>query len=68
MKFEDAMLTIEKIIEKLEKGSDDLDEMVRMFEEGSQLIQQCYSRLETIETKIQTITTQTQKEKRGEDV
>jgi len=53
LKFEDALIRLEKIVQSLEEGVDELDKVVNLFEEGSQLAKYCSERLEKVENKIE---------------
>lgn len=52
IKFEDAMIKLEKIAEELEKDDLTLDESVNKFEEGMELSKKCNNILETAEKRI----------------
>jgi exodeoxyribonuclease VII small subunit len=56
IKFKAALQRLEEIIEELENDIDDLDVLVRLFEEGSELVNICDKKLNEVETKIETIT------------
>ena len=53
VKFEDALSTLESIVEKLERGELSLDESLAAFEEGIRLSRICSKRLEEAEKKIE---------------
>ncbi|MBC8311493.1 MAG: exodeoxyribonuclease VII small subunit [Candidatus Marinimicrobia bacterium] len=53
--FEASMLSLEKVIEKLESGSTTLDEMVQLYEEGIKLTNACKSKLAAAEERITTL-------------
>ncbi len=53
--FEASMLSLEKVIEKLESSSTSLDEMVQLYEEGIKLTHACKSKLATAEERITTL-------------
>jgi exodeoxyribonuclease VII small subunit len=53
MKFEDALKTLEDIVEKLESGSLELEESIRLFEQGVKLSLYCQQQLQQAEGKIQ---------------
>ena len=53
--FEASMLSLEKVIEKLESGSTSLDEMVQLYEEGIKLTHACKSKLAAAEERITTL-------------
>ncbi|MBN1895058.1 exodeoxyribonuclease VII small subunit [bacterium] len=51
--FEKAFSRLEAVVEKLEKGEISLDESVRLFEEGSELIRICSGKLNQAEERLQ---------------
>jgi exodeoxyribonuclease VII small subunit len=53
--FEVSMLSLEKVIEKLESGSNSLDEMLQLYEEGINLTHACKSKLAAAEERITTL-------------
>lgn len=53
VKFEDALSTLESIVEKLERGELSLEESLAAFEEGIRLSRICSKRLEEAEKKIE---------------
>ena len=53
--FEASMLSLEKVIEKLESGATSLDEMVQLYEEGIKLTHACKSKLAAAEKRITTL-------------
>ncbi|MBC8385865.1 MAG: exodeoxyribonuclease VII small subunit [Candidatus Cloacimonetes bacterium] len=50
--FEDSLKRLETIVNSLESGIDELDMIVTLFEEGSELVKYCSGKLEKIENKI----------------
>ena len=52
LKFEDALKRLEEIVQTLENGVDELDKIVNLFEEGSELAGYCNEKLEKVENKI----------------
>jgi exodeoxyribonuclease VII small subunit len=50
--FEDALNKLEGIVEKFESGELSLDEMIKLYEEGSNLAKFCLAQLEKAENKI----------------
>jgi len=52
---------LEEIIELLEEGVDELDEVVSLYEEGMKLTQFCNSKLEKIENKIEILSDRSSK-------
>ncbi len=68
MNFEDSMKRLEAIVGSLENGSiDNLDEMLKVYEEGSLLIKRCNEYLEKAELKVESISKNLKIEKREED-
>jgi exodeoxyribonuclease VII small subunit len=55
IKFEDALKRLEEIVHTLESGVDELDKIVNLFEEGSELSKYCNEKLEKVENKIEDI-------------
>jgi exodeoxyribonuclease VII small subunit len=51
--FEEAQRELEQIVERLERGEADLDEAIRLWERGEELLRFCLTRLETAEGKIE---------------
>jgi len=54
-KFEDALDKLEDIVEKLEAGEISLDDSLKVFEEGNELVKLCMKKLTEAEQKIKTI-------------
>ena len=52
MSFEDAIERLELIVADLEKSDIKLDDMLKLYEEGSELIKLCLSKLDDVEKKI----------------
>lgn len=50
--FEEAMGQLQEVVQELEKGTLNLDESVKKFEEGVKLSKQCNTILENAEKKI----------------
>ena len=50
--FEDLMVKLEKITEKLENDKLSLDESVKLFEEGMKISKECNEKLEDAEKRI----------------
>jgi len=50
--FEKSILTLEKIVEELEKGDLTLDDTLKKFEEGMKLAQFCQQKLKDAQLKI----------------
>jgi exodeoxyribonuclease VII small subunit len=60
--FEDALLQLEQIVQKLEKGELPLEESLKLYEEGIRLSRLCHGKLEEAEGKIEML----MKDGRGE--
>jgi exodeoxyribonuclease VII small subunit len=62
--FEEALTSLEKIVERLEKGELALEESLKLYEEGIRLSRLCHGKLEEAEGKIETLL----KDAKGEPV
>ncbi len=51
--FEQAEKELAEIVERLERGDAGLDEAIKLWERGEELLQFCLTRLETTEGKIE---------------
>jgi exodeoxyribonuclease VII small subunit len=51
-KFEEAMERLENIVERLESGDLSLEESLKIFEEGMNLVSFCSKKLEEAEQKV----------------
>ncbi len=56
MKFEDAMQRLEEIVNLLESGKVDLDDSLKLFEEGLKLTKELDAKLKVYEKKIEDLT------------
>lgn len=56
MKFEDAMQRLEEIVNLLESGKVDLDDSLKLFEEGLKLTKELDTKLKVYEKKIEDLT------------
>lgn len=56
MKFEDNLKKLEALVAKMEGGELNLDEMIKSFEEGRELVKSCQQDLESIRLKIEKVT------------
>lgn len=65
MKFEDALARLEEIVEKLESGEAQLDDSIKLFEEGTKLVSFCTERLEEVKRKIEIIVNKDGKHETG---
>ncbi|MCQ2442011.1 MAG: exodeoxyribonuclease VII small subunit [Oscillospiraceae bacterium] len=50
--FEEAMLRLEEIVNRLERGDAPLEESMSLFEEGTKLAASCSKQLDTAEQKV----------------
>ena len=55
MSFEEALIRLQAITEKLESGEEGLDASMKLFEEGAKLTAFCRKKLDTAEQKVQTL-------------
>lgn len=53
MTFEEAQKELEGIVERLERGNAELDEAIRLWERGEELLVFCLARLEAAEGTIE---------------
>ncbi len=53
MSFEEALLELEGIVEKLEKGQLSLDESLMLFEKGIKLVRECNDKLKNAQQKVE---------------
>ncbi len=53
--FEEALKALEGIVSRLESGEANLDESIRLFEEGMRLSAICQKRLDEADRKIETL-------------
>ena len=53
--FEEALKALEGIVARLESGEANLDESIRLFEEGMRLSAVCQKRLDEADRKIETL-------------
>lgn len=54
--FEEKLKKLEALVAKMESGEQQLDEMIKAFEEGRSLVQDCRKELESIKLKIEKVT------------
>ncbi|HDD44604.1 MAG TPA: exodeoxyribonuclease VII small subunit [Candidatus Desulfofervidus auxilii] len=60
--FEEAIKRLEEIVKKLEAGEIPLEESLKLFEEGMNLIRYCQQKLDEVEKKVELLV----KNERGE--
>jgi exodeoxyribonuclease VII small subunit len=52
MNFEESLQKLENIVEQLESGEVELEQSIKKYEEGKDLIENCYSILKNIENRV----------------
>jgi len=57
--FEESFQRLEEIVEELEKGGDNLETSLELFEEGVKLTEICRKKLEEADQKIKKLVKQT---------
>jgi exodeoxyribonuclease VII small subunit len=55
MNFEESLQKLENIVEQLESGEVELEQSIEKYEEGKDLIENCYSILKNIENRVKKI-------------
>ena len=53
MSFEESLVELEGIVEKLEKGQLSLDESLVLFEKGIKLVRECNTKLKSAQQKVE---------------
>lgn len=53
MSFEESLVELEGIVEKLEKGQLSLDESLMLFEKGIRLVRECNDKLKNAQQKVE---------------
>ena len=51
--FEDALKRLEEVLDSLEHGNLNLEESVKVFEEGVGLVRLCHGRLDEVERRVE---------------
>ena len=64
--FEETMRRLEAVVRQLESGEGSLDEMIRLYESGMELVKECSERLDEYEAKIVRLTTAEEKHEQAE--
>jgi len=54
-RFEDALNEIDEIVKKLEERDTDMEEALRLFERGKELIEYCREFLSDMEERVETV-------------
>ena len=55
--FEDSMVRLEQIVRAMERGDVPLEESLKLFQEGTQLVQSCGKMLDTAQLQVNKIMT-----------
>lgn len=55
LSYEQAVARLKEVVEKLEQGSLDLEESLRLFEEGISLSRTCDEKLRVVEARVQVL-------------
>ena len=55
MSFEDAFKEMEEVVKKLEKGGENLNEAIKLYERGSLLRKHCEERLDKAKMQIEKV-------------
>ena len=66
--FEESFQRLEEIVEELEKGGDNLETSLELFEEGVKLTEICRKKLEEADQKIKKLVKQTDGKLTTEDL
>ncbi len=53
MSFEESLVELEGIVDKLEKGQLSLDESLMLFEKGIKLVRECNNKLKSAQQKVE---------------
>lgn len=56
MKFEDNLKKLESIVDGMESGQMNLDDMIKAFENGRKLAAECRKDLESVQQRIEKVT------------
>lgn len=56
LSFEEALVELERIVEKLESGDLSLEESLALFEKGQALARQCNEQLESATLRVEQLT------------
>ena len=64
--FEETMRQLEAVVRRLESGEGTLDEMIRLYESGMELVRECNARLDEYEARIVKLTEAEEKNEQAE--
>lgn len=59
MSFEEAMVELETVVGKLERGDVALDDSIKLYERGAELKKRCEEKLKEAEARVEKITLST---------
>lgn len=65
--FEENMARLEQIVKQMERGEVPLEESIRLFQEGTELVRSCGKLLDEAELQVKKITAAPDGEPREED-
>ena len=54
--FESSLLRLQQLVQQLESGEAGLEASLKLFEEGTRLLRNCYQRLEQVDQRIEILT------------
>lgn len=66
LSFEESLKKLEEIVTELEKGELNLDEALKLYEEGMQFSDQCLKKLNETKQKVEKLTKEGEKKYRTE--
>jgi exodeoxyribonuclease VII small subunit len=58
LSFEEAMIQLEKIVDRLEEGDAPLEEAIAIYKEGMELSKLCHDKLKNVEEQLAQIITE----------
>lgn len=62
LSYEQAVARLKEVVEKLEQGSLDLEESLRLFEEGISLSRTCDEKLTVVEARVKVLVEKSKEE------
>ena len=66
LNFEESIMKLEQIVNKMEEGRLPLEDMMKNFEDATKLAEQCTTKLKEIEAKIEILIDKNKNNKSGE--
>jgi len=67
LKFEQALKKLEAIVDKMNSGTEELDELMVLYEQGIQYMKLCKQKLKEAEMQVQVLTDRMNKELQEEE-